>query len=244
MMMCMPSDHLDPAAPTAAPSARRLETRAKLLDAAIDVFAEDGLQGASVEAICTRAGFTRGAFYSNFSSKEQLFLAALTREFEARARDIATKALQLEPMLRERSGCVSPDEAAKYLVDFFAPTDNSAVWLVLETEFLLLAMRDPSIAPGHHQFLDSFYVGISDVVERVLAAAGRRFSVPTGRAIAVLNGVYEQALRDATLAGTAPDREAFESLAPDIAGLLFALTEEVGGAGAAGNGTACSTETA
>jgi AcrR family transcriptional regulator len=43
-------------------------TRAALLDAAGEVFAERGFQGASVEAIAERAGFSRGAFYSNFSS--------------------------------------------------------------------------------------------------------------------------------------------------------------------------------
>src|SRR5690554_525741 len=53
---------------------RRENTRTRLLDAAAEVFAEFGLEGASVEAICERAGFTRGAFYSNFESKDELFL--------------------------------------------------------------------------------------------------------------------------------------------------------------------------
>ena len=52
----------------------RENTRARLLDAAAQVFAEVGLDGASVEAVCDRAGFTRGAFYSNFESKDELFL--------------------------------------------------------------------------------------------------------------------------------------------------------------------------
>src|SRR5690606_26928212 len=53
---------------------RRETTRRRLLDAAAQVFAEVGLDAASVEAICDRAGFTRGAFYSNFETKDQLFL--------------------------------------------------------------------------------------------------------------------------------------------------------------------------
>src|SRR4249920_2070038 len=53
---------------------RREATRQKLLDAAALVFAEEGLDAASVEAICERAGFTRGAFYSNFETKDELFL--------------------------------------------------------------------------------------------------------------------------------------------------------------------------
>ena len=47
-------------------TARRAATRERLIDAAIDVFAEKGVLGASVEEICEDAGFTRGAFYSNF----------------------------------------------------------------------------------------------------------------------------------------------------------------------------------
>src|SRR5699024_11927152 len=54
---------------------RRPETRQRLLDAALEVFAERGFGNTSVEQVCDRAGFTRGAFYSNFTSLEELFLA-------------------------------------------------------------------------------------------------------------------------------------------------------------------------
>ena len=53
-------------------SRRREQTRARLLDAAHEVFAEVGMDAASVEMICERAGFTRGAFYSNFATKDDL----------------------------------------------------------------------------------------------------------------------------------------------------------------------------
>jgi AcrR family transcriptional regulator len=52
-------------------------TRARLLDAAGRVFRRRGFEGASVEQIAAEAGFTRGAFYSNFESKEQLFVELL-----------------------------------------------------------------------------------------------------------------------------------------------------------------------
>ncbi|HWK76434.1 TetR/AcrR family transcriptional regulator [Microbacterium sp.] len=63
---------------------RRENTRARLLDAAAQVFAEVGLEGASVETICERAGFTRGAFYSNFESKDELFLELASTVAERR----------------------------------------------------------------------------------------------------------------------------------------------------------------
>src|SRR6478609_6392182 len=55
-------------------TARREATRRRILSAAEDVFAERGFHGASVEDICERAEFTRGAFYSNFASKDELVL--------------------------------------------------------------------------------------------------------------------------------------------------------------------------
>jgi AcrR family transcriptional regulator len=56
-------------------SKRRAETREKLLAAAADVFAERGFGRATVEEICEHAGFSRGAFYSNFDSLDELFFA-------------------------------------------------------------------------------------------------------------------------------------------------------------------------
>jgi AcrR family transcriptional regulator len=59
------------------PERRRELTRSALEEAAAEVFAEKGLQGASLDEIADRAGFTRGAIYSNFGSKEELLLAVL-----------------------------------------------------------------------------------------------------------------------------------------------------------------------
>lgn len=56
---------------------KQAETRAGLLDAAERVFLRSGLQGSSVEEIAAEAGFTRGAFYSNFESKDELFVELL-----------------------------------------------------------------------------------------------------------------------------------------------------------------------
>jgi AcrR family transcriptional regulator len=55
----------------------RDDTRDKLFEAAARVFEEHGINGASIEAIAAAAGFTRGAFYSNFASKDELIIAML-----------------------------------------------------------------------------------------------------------------------------------------------------------------------
>ncbi len=59
----------------------RDETRLRLFEAAAQVFEDKGL-GASIEAICEAAGFTRGAFYSNFASKDELIIAMLEEHVE------------------------------------------------------------------------------------------------------------------------------------------------------------------
>jgi AcrR family transcriptional regulator len=58
----------------------REETRQHLLDAAQRLIAKKGLSTASVEDIAEAAGYTRGAFYSNFGSKDDLFLELLRRD--------------------------------------------------------------------------------------------------------------------------------------------------------------------
>ncbi|KWV61015.1 transcriptional regulator [Bradyrhizobium macuxiense] len=55
----------------------RDDTCEKLFEAAAQVFEEQGIGGASIEAIAAAAGFTRGAFYSNFKSKDELIIAML-----------------------------------------------------------------------------------------------------------------------------------------------------------------------
>jgi AcrR family transcriptional regulator len=63
---------------------RRVQTRGLLLDAASRVFARRGYHGATLDEIASDAGFTKGALYYNFASKEELFLALLDEHIESR----------------------------------------------------------------------------------------------------------------------------------------------------------------
>jgi AcrR family transcriptional regulator len=70
-------------------SETRQETREKVMAAAAAVFAEKGFAASSVEEITARAGFSRGAFYSNFSDKEDAFFALMDARMERRVAEIA-----------------------------------------------------------------------------------------------------------------------------------------------------------
>ena len=70
------------------PERRRQQTRDHLLEAAARVFGERGYHGASLDDIAAAAGFTKGAVYSNFKSKEDLFLALLESRFASELEDL------------------------------------------------------------------------------------------------------------------------------------------------------------
>src|SRR3954469_1579978 len=64
------------------------QTRARLLEAAAAVFARSGYHVATLEEVAAEAGFTKGAVYSNFESKEALFLALVDQEITKRVGEI------------------------------------------------------------------------------------------------------------------------------------------------------------
>ncbi|MGW9020477.1 TetR/AcrR family transcriptional regulator [Leucobacter chromiiresistens] len=216
--------HQDP------PTARRRETRSRLLDAATEVFAEAGVQSASVEQVCARAGYSRGAFYSNFTSKEQLFLALLEREFDRRIDDVEATIAELTPTLQQHHGSIDAEQAAAYIARFIAAEQGGAHWIILEHEFALLAMRDPEIAPGYLALLERATAGLAALVETAIAAAGRRFTLPADRTTELINDMCERAARISALQG-APSGEdhpcGIAALPREIGELLFAVTEPI-----------------
>ncbi len=76
----------------------RFETRTRLLDSAAQLFARGGYEGASVDVIAESAGYSKGAFYSNFESKEAILLELLDthkrREIDALAQLLALAAYE------------------------------------------------------------------------------------------------------------------------------------------------------
>jgi AcrR family transcriptional regulator len=81
---------------------KQAETRQKLLAAGEQVFLRRGLQGSSVEEIAAEAGFTRGAFYSNFKSKDELFVELLHTRIYDRYAEMAEEAQAQPGTPRER----------------------------------------------------------------------------------------------------------------------------------------------
>ncbi len=85
-------------------------TRSRLLSSAAKVFACKGMQQASVDEVAEEAGYTKGAFYANFKSKEELFLAMLDERFGER----------IEEVERAFASDESPPEQARHAAGDFA----------------------------------------------------------------------------------------------------------------------------
>src|ERR1700686_565904 len=80
---------------------RTRATRRKLLDAAKRIFAQDGFEAARLEDIAAGAGYTRGAFYANFKSKEDIFFALFEEGVGERIESV-TRALRRHSNLTEK----------------------------------------------------------------------------------------------------------------------------------------------
>ena len=98
---------------------RQAQTRQELIDAAARVFVAKGFVGSSVEAIAAEAGYTRGAFYSNFRSKEELFAELLQQRVYSVYRGMAEEAAAgARPGFREtgeRLAEIQADESGHWL---------------------------------------------------------------------------------------------------------------------------------
>ncbi len=182
-------------------SARRERTRERLLDAAAQVFADLGFGAASVEAIADAAGFTRGAFYSNFASKAELFLALADRQARQHiaALEAAVAALGTTDVVHDRR----IDRAAIRTV-LALVTEGKAPelrWYLMNAEFELLAMRDPEVGAAWTAQQRTMRDELATALIRLMAQVGLKFAVAPDVAVELLLGTYAAAARDAYVAG-------------------------------------------
>lgn len=128
--------HMSPVKPLRSRPTRG-EVRDRILDAAAKVFAAEGFAGATIDAIGQAAGFTKGAVYSNFESKDELFLALLDREFELRGEQIA--------IALDRSDGDTAAAALEVSRSVLDSVRDHSDYYVLLVEYWLRAQRDPQL---------------------------------------------------------------------------------------------------
>lgn len=169
-------------------SARRTQTRERLVAAAIEVFAEKGVVGAAVEEICDRAGFTRGAFYSNFGSKDELCLAAVEQEVD-RNLNATHEAIDSLPDLAGRDLDALLDAAVAL---FLRAQRSDRVSILASAELRLYAARSDDFRQDYRRLVDQVSEAFAALLEDAAGAVGYRLTVPGIDLVRVLHGVYEQ----------------------------------------------------
>lgn len=150
-------------------SRRREQTRARLLDAAHEVFGEVGMDAASVELICERAGFTRGAFYSNFDSKDELFLALVTHLAEQKLDEVTVRVRDLRP-----GEVVDPPTLVRQLV---GASIDQQMEPQLMSEIRTQALRDARLGAAYLAWQAVLLQRIEDIIAHVVATYGFRLRV-------------------------------------------------------------------
>lgn len=96
----------------------RARTREKLLESAMELFRREGYAATSVERIAEKAGFSKGAVYSNFESKEAIFLAVLDTQGQQ----------SLDRVLAEIDAAPDAAAVARLLVDWADDRSQSGIW--------------------------------------------------------------------------------------------------------------------
>jgi AcrR family transcriptional regulator len=112
---------------------RTEETQAKILDAAEVVFSEQGFENTQLEAVATRAGYTRGAIYAHYSDKEDLFLALMQHRVLTQLTALL-QVIEAEVHLSKR-----PEIFKRWIVS--QASDRN--WCTLVLEFKMYALRRP-----------------------------------------------------------------------------------------------------
>ncbi|QKJ18532.1 TetR/AcrR family transcriptional regulator [Microbacterium hominis] len=179
-------------------SRRREATRRKLMDAAAQVFAEVGLDAASVEAICERAGFTRGAFYSNFETKDELFLELVAAVAGERVEAVRRRVLHLEHDGELAGAHVDALGIVQQVLDI---TSDDRLGVLLMSEIRIHALRTPELATAYLAQEQAMLRSVSRIIDDIAEAKGLVFRVPADEAARLMLTVWESASMRAVMSG-------------------------------------------
>jgi AcrR family transcriptional regulator len=140
------------------PERRRQQTRDHLLAAAAQVFADRGFHGASLDEVAAVAGFSKGAVYSNFKNKEDLFLALFKAMYDR----------EMEALRETLEGSDVPPETR--LSDFVAlirdeVSQTPDSFGVLYQEFWLYAVRNPTAREQLIRLEDENVRAVAEILE-------------------------------------------------------------------------------
>lgn len=148
----------------------RDQTRQRLLEAAAVVIAKQGLAATSVEDIAAHAGYTRGAFYSNFTSKNDLFIELLRldhADIQQGLQDILDAGLSIEDMQKK---------LAQFYVQAYCGDNSYILW----AEARLQALRDARFRARLNAMCLEKRDVIAYFIEKFCSLMGKTLPAPAG----------------------------------------------------------------
>ncbi|MET8544796.1 TetR/AcrR family transcriptional regulator [Kitasatospora sp. NPDC004799] len=138
------------------PTKRRPLTVAALNDSALALFTEHGFHATSIRDIVARAGLTRGAFYSNYQDKEQLFLALYDQQIDRLLADLRAAFTGTAP---------GGDLPSRLLRELAERRREDEGWFLLSMEFTLHAARHPEVARSLAEHEARLIDGLVELIE-------------------------------------------------------------------------------
>jgi AcrR family transcriptional regulator len=155
---------------------KQQQTRKSLLEAAVQLFCRHGLEGASVDEVAQAAGYTKGAFYANFKSKEELFLVMLDERF----------AEELERLDHALAGTQEPNEEARAAAADFIHFASDDDWPKLYFQFVVQATRDEEFRQELATRLGAMRKRLGEIFKRWIEASGHHQALPIDQVTAML----------------------------------------------------------
>lgn len=147
--------------------ARTDATRGRLLDAAESIFARDGFEAARLEDIAGLAGYTRGAFYANFQSKEDIFFALQERWVAQRISEVNALIAQQE----------TPAKLLRALRDDYVQKTKNRRFSLLSLEFKLFSLRHPEAHARLRARQRRLRASSAELLRRITRVTGRTLPV-------------------------------------------------------------------
>ncbi|UVI35653.1 TetR/AcrR family transcriptional regulator [Brevibacterium spongiae] len=174
-------------------SPRRRQTRSTLVHAGTSVFAVRGIDGASIEEICEAGGLTRGAFYSNFSSRDDLVLAIIEMRTEENL-DRLDETIQRWTEQLTNTTEVPEIKAlmTRFIDDVFNEKKQTVAETITEQEIELYCLRVPHLYARYVELNASQLGRLSALVATALEVAGATTKQPISEFLTVIISVFNR----------------------------------------------------
>ena len=183
---------------TGSTTRRREATRQRLFDAAAQVFAEVGLDAASVEAVCERAGYTRGAFYSNFESKDELFLELTGQVARERIAAVRARVAALESVDDQDAPAGDAFSIIQQVLDI---SNDDRLGVLLMSEIRIHALRNRSLADAYLAQEEEMVASIAQIIDDVAQARRLALRIPADEAARLMLMAWEGTSARSVMAG-------------------------------------------